>query len=273
MQHPDGIHSLSFEQYGSADGVSKSMLDRLAYPKTPAHLRAYMDDPRPEPTDAMVFGTILHRALLEPDTMKGAFAIRPEGLNLRTKAGMQWAEENSDKPILSSDKATAIGRCVENLWKHPRAKSLLTGSDFERCLFASDDNGVLRKGRIDALPKAGNVLPDVKTCASAAGDDFEKSVVEYRYHVQAAYYIDLCQLLGMDRPNFVFICVEKTPPYAVAVHQLDPLVVEWGRRTYQRDLTVYRQCLESGEWPGYSQEIGVIGVPRWAQKEMEESAA
>lgn len=263
-----GIHDMTADAYRLASGVSKSMLDRLAWPKTPAHLRAYLDEPQPEPTDAMQFGTVVHSALLQPETMDKV-AVKPAGLDMRTKLGKDWAEANSDRTILSSDRMNAVKRMVDNVWKHPIAKRLLTGSDFERSLFAEDANGTLRKGRLDVLTKAGNILPDVKTCESAAPDDFEKSVVNYRYMVQAAYYLDLCELVGIQREKFCFICVEKSAPYCVAVHELDADVIEWGRKLYQRDLTLYRHCLETGEWPGYPTEVGVIGVPKWAQKEME----
>lgn len=268
---PDGIHSLSFEAYKAADGVSKSMLDYLAHPYTPAHLRAYLDEPQPEPTDAQRFGAIMHRSIFEPDTMKGAFAVKPIGMNFTTKEGKAWRDGQSDKTILTHAEATKIERSVAAVWKHPIAKRLLAGSDFERSLFASDSGGTLRKARLDVLPKSGNVLPDLKTCESAAAEDFEKQVLTYRYHVQAAYYLDICKLLGIPRTRFVFICVEKTSPFCVAVHELDTEVVEWGRRIYQRDLAVYRQCVKSNEWPGYPDDIGVVGVPVWARKQMEDT--
>lgn len=265
------IIEMTADAYHLAGGVSKSMLDQLAHPKTPAHLRAYLDEPRPEPSDAMEFGSALHSALLQPDTMS-KYAIRPEGLDMRTKTGKEWAEANSDRPVLTKPRAVIIERCVANCWAHPVAKRLLKDADFERSLFASDSHGTLRKGRLDALPRAGNIIPDVKTCASAAPDDFEKSVADYRYMVQAAYYLDLAELCGIERSHFLFICVEKTPPYAVAVHELDPMVIEYGRKLYQRDLTVYRQCVETGVWPGYPQTVQVIGVPKWLQREVEAMA-
>ena len=264
-----GIHSMDFELYRLAAGVSKSMLDKLAHPYTPAHLRAYLDEPQPEPTEAQRFGTILHRALLEPDTMKDAFAVRPDGMDLRTKTGKDWKAEQGDRPILSSDQSKAIERSVASVWKHPKAKQLLKGAQFERCLFAKDSHGTLRKGRLDVVPSGGNVLPDVKTCASAAPEDFEKSISEYRYFVQAAFYIDLCKLLGMELERFVFICVEKAAPFCVALHSLDPQVIDIGRKLYQRDLTVYRRCVETGEWPGYPEDIGQVSLPTWAMKQLE----
>lgn len=271
-EHLSGVHDLHEDAYRLAHGVSKSMIDKLAHPKTPAHLRAYLDEPPAPPTPTQIFGSLFHSELLQPEKPK-SFIARPEGLDLRTKVGKKWAEANGDKQIITQDQNTAIKRMVENVWNHPAAKRLLSNSDFERSLFATDQNGIVRKGRLDVLTKAGNVLPDVKTCASAAAEDFEKSIVEYRYMVQAAYYLDLCELVGIKKEFFAFICVEKTPPYAVAVYQMDELVVEWGRRLYKRDLTLYQHCLETDTWPGYPPEITKIGVPRWSQKEMEEATA
>lgn len=264
----NGVHDMTADAYRLAQGVSKSMLDKLAWPKTPAHFRAYLDEPQPEPTDAMQFGTVVHTAILQPESLD-KIAVKPEGLDMRTKIGKDWAAAQGEKTIVSSDRMKAVKRMVDNVWSHPVAKRLLAGSEFERSLFAEDSLGTLRKGRLDVLTKAGNILPDLKTCESAAPDDFEKSVVNYRLMCQAAYYLDLCELVGIKREKFCFICVEKSPPYCVAVHELDEMVIEWGRKLYQRDLTVYRQCLESGVWPGYPTEVGVIGVPIWARKEME----
>jgi len=269
MIHPDGIHSLDFAAYKSAAGVSKSVLDKIAPPKTPAHCRWYLDNPDVgDPTPAQVFGTIFHRACLEPDTMKGAFAVKPDGMNLATKEGKAWKAEQGDKAILSADDANGIERGVAALWAHPQTARLLRGAQFERSLFAKDKAGTLRKGRLDALTE-GNAIPDVKTCESAALDDFERSILKYRYHVQAAYYLDLCALLGIEKQAFVFLCVEKSPPFAVAVYSLDADVIDLGRREYKRDLALFRQCEESGQWPGYSESIELISVPPWARKQLE----
>lgn len=265
----DGIHSMAFEQYVAADGISKSMLDYLAHPYTPAHLRAHLDEPRSEPTEAQLIGTITHRAIFEPDTMVGAFWVKPEGMKFTTKEGKKWQDDHQDRQIVSADTAEKIRRMVQSVWAHPIAKRLLTGSSFERSLFAKDEHGTLRKARLDVLTASGNMLPDLKTCDSAAPEDFEKTAWNYRYHVQAAYYLDICALLGIEREKFLFICVEKAAPYCVAVHEMHPILVEHGRKTYQRDLALYRQCVETGEWPGYPTDVHKIAAPAWAMKEIE----
>lgn len=262
-----GIYSIAAERYHSAAGVSKSMLDILAE-KTPAHLIAYLNGEAREETEAMRFGTILHRALLEPDTYKEAFHVRPDGMKFTTKAGMAWFEEHKDKPCLTSDNATAIERMVSAVHTHPFAKRLLAGALPEQSIFVEDGQGTLRKSRLDALTK-GNVIPDVKSVESASLDAFQRSISRYRYHVQAAYYLDNCKLSGIDKEWFIFILVEKSPPYAVRCLRIDPEAVEAGRRSYQADLQTYRNCVNEDRWPAWSDDVEDCSLPEYEMRQFQ----
>lgn len=261
-----GLYSIAAERYHAAAGVSKSMLDVLDE-KTPAHLWEYLQNP-PEPTDAMKFGTIVHRALLEPDTFKGGFYVRPEGMNFTTKSGQTWRDVHQDRPIINAGDALLIEKMVSAVHTHPFAKRLLAGAEREQSIFVEDRTGVLRKSRLDALTK-GNVIPDLKTVESASMETFERAIGRYRYHVQAAYYLDNCNLAGIEKVSFFFICVEKSPPYAVRCLQLMPEVIECGRRLYQHDLQIYRNCLETGLWPAWSDSFEECGLPAWQMKQLE----
>jgi hypothetical protein len=265
-----GIHSLPAERYFAASGVSKSMLDLLA-DKTPAHLKAYLDGEREKETAAMQFGTVLHRALLEPDTYRGAFHIRPEGMRFTTKDGIAWQAAHNDKPILSLTEAKQIDAMVWNVHNHPFAKRLLAGGLPEQSIFVLDDHGTLRKSRLDMLTQ-GTVVPDIKTCESASLDNFERNISKYRWHVQAAYYIDNCKLAGIEKTAFFFVCVEKTPPFAVRCLQLVDEAVNIGRTLYQRDIQIYRNCVESGEWPAWESGFSEASLPAYEMKRMELAA-
>jgi len=262
-----GIHSLPAERYFAAAGVSKSMLDVLAE-KTPAHLKAYLEGEREKETAAMQFGTVLHRALLEPDSYEGGFYIRPDGMKFTTKEGKAWQEHFNDKPILTESEANQVAAMVASVHTHPFAKRLLSGGICEQSIFVIDGDGTLRKSRLDMLT-AGTVIPDIKTCESASLDNFERNISRYRWHVQAAYYIDNCKLAGIDKQTFFFIAVEKTPPYAVRCLQLDDESVAIGRTLYRRDLAIYRQCVESGIWPAWEDTFTTTSLPVWELRRME----
>jgi exodeoxyribonuclease VIII len=264
-----GILSLPEAQYRAAEGISKSALDYIAPPRTPAHFKAYIDGLlRVETTPAMRLGSMIHRAILEPETVAGAWVVKPHGMNFATKEGKEW-KAAQDKPIITADEADTITGMRESVWAHPAVKRVLANAKTECSLFANGEDGVLRKARIDALPEGGNVIVDIKSCQSADPDMMAKSVVSYRYDVQAAYYLDLCQLLGMDKTEFLFVCVEKQPPYAVAVYALDQQAIEWGRKQYQRDLAAVRHCMAEDHWPSFTTDITTLGLPAWATKQME----
>ena len=96
-------------------------------------------------------------------------------------------------------------------------------------------------------------------------DAFARSAVEYRYHVQAAFYWDGLVACGWVPQAFVFVCVETAPPYGVALYSVKPEDLDLGRAVYRRDLATYAECLRSGEWPGYPEEIRELELPGWAR--------
>ncbi|HUD73651.1 MAG TPA: PD-(D/E)XK nuclease-like domain-containing protein, partial [Terracidiphilus sp.] len=201
---------------------------------------------------------------------KDAFYVRPEGMKFSTKEGMSFRDSHQDRPILSHDEAMTIQKMVDAVHTHPSAKRLFSHGKAEQSVFVEDSHGTLRKSRMDWISEGGNVLPDLKTCESARAEDFEKSIWQYRYFVQAAYYIANCKLAGLEKSAFAFVCVEKNAPYAVACYSLDETAIEAGKMMFNRDLAVYRQCVESGKWPGYPTEILNIGLPAWSQKLIEQ---
>jgi len=262
-----GILSLPEGQYRAAEGISKSLLDWIAPPRTPAHFKAKLDGLIPdEQTPAMRLGQMIHRAILEPDALE--ISVKPEGLNLSTKEGREWKAAQT-KTIITQDEYETIKGMRDSVHTHPAVKRVLANAKTEVSLFASAEDGVLRKARIDALPEGGNVIVDIKSCQSADPDIMAKSVVSYRYDVQAAYYLDLCALLGLDKSEFLFVCVEKQPPYAVAVYALDQDAIAWGRKQYQRDLALVRHCMAEDHWPSFTTDITTLALPAWAQKQAE----
>ena len=242
------------------------MLQILA-DKTPAHLKASMEGEPQEPTYAMQFGTLVHRVLLEPDTCKGAFHVRPEGMKFTTKAGKEWEAAHSDRIIITADEADRIVRMVDSVHTHPFAKRLLYEAQTEQSVFVEDSHGTLRKSRLDALTK-GTTLPDLKTIESAALEPFERTLSRLGWHRRAAYYLDNCKLAGLDKSVFFFICVEKSPPYAVRCLQLLDEVIGYGRMLYQRDLQLYRNCVEQDNWPGWELAFTDCGLPAFEMRQL-----
>jgi len=62
----------------------------------------------------------------------------------------------------------------------------------------------------------------------------------------------------------MFVFIEKKPPYAVAVYELDEESVEKGRELYAQDLKLYKECKEWDHWPAYSSKVQTLSLPKWA---------
>lgn len=135
---------------------------------------------------------------------------------------------------------------------HHTAAGLLKNAYTEQSFYVTDDFGVLRKCRTDAITENGVIIPDLKTTDDVSKRGFGRTIAQRRYHVQAAWYLDILRMLyGRDAPSiFAFIAVQKTRPYDVAVHFLTPDQIELGRMLYRRDLARLLECERTDVWPG-----------------------
>lgn len=260
-------YNLSDRDYFVAEGISKSGLD--IFRQSPAHYQAAFRYPRRK-SPQMLFGSLVHTAVLEPDLLSERYVILPEDCEGRSKAAKEAKEafsaEHKGKRIVSSDDLDRAQQVVASVNQHEAAKSLLARANAtEASVFVKDEHGTDRKSRIDALAD-GDVI-DLKTTHDASKAEFAKYIWDFRYHVQAAFYEDNLKLADYVAKSFKFICVETEPPYAVAVYELDPLAIEVGRKEYKEQLELYRECLEFDSWPAYPQQEQTISLPVWTFKQ------
>lgn len=259
---PGVFEGLNEQVYRSAPGVNISNLKAMG--KSPAHYLAKIEEPASDPTDAQVFGTLLHLAVLEPERLAGAYVTRPEGLKFTTKEGKAW-KDSQTLPILDDAKSAALIRTAMAVSNHPTAGQILAGGKKEVSVFKTDPKtGLLLKGRIDCLTEDENgfvTVVDVKTTDDASISGFSRAIASWQYHAQAAFYLDL-----VDADYFVFLAVEKSAPYAVGIYALDEASIMKGRDAYCTWLDKLAECQASGEWPGYSLEVETISLPAWAMK-------
>jgi len=105
---------------------------------------------------------------------------------------------------------------------------------------------------------------DLKTTLDASSA-FEKSAYNFGYHHQAAWYLYGCRAAGIDCRDFIFVAVEKTYPYAVAIYGAADHLIEVGRQEVRAAIRTYAVCLESGEWPGLTSGVINLDLPLWAK--------
>ena len=243
---PHGLHEgITEDAYHRRDKrlASKHGLDLLL--KSAATFRAWANGADDEPTPAMVAGKDFHTACLEPSLYK------PSGLT--TAKGRQTAE--------------MIAGMVASVHAHPVAGPMLKHSKRETTARWRDPaTGVECKARADLWSRGLRMLGDLKSCADASPEEFAKACARYTYHLQAAFYLDGFVRAGADVDTFAFIAVEKTPPHLCAVYMLDGPALFMGERRARRGLERLARCLETDVWPGLSNHIETLSLPRWVDE-------
>lgn len=267
------VEGLDSDTYHAIDRASSHRLGLLK--KSPAHLRYELDHPK-GPTPAMVFGSAVHCAVLEPDTFEDIYARQPK-IDARTKEGKaardKFISDNAFRIILSDEDYDAVKLIAANVMSHPLASKLIKATtNIEMSGFWIDkDTGVECKLRADAICGNHGTIFDLKTTQDASPENFEKSVYNFGYYRQGAFYIDGLKALGVDISNYAIIAVEKDAPYSVAVYRLKNDAIELGRRENRELLQLYAKCLKENDWPAYPNFIVDIGLPAWATRQIERS--
>lgn len=259
------------EYHGDTSRVSKSGLDQIN--RSPAHYWQRYLNPNREPevqSPALLLGSAFHSAVLEPEDFSASY-IRAIECDRRTKEGKKAWEDfmsiQDGKTAVNAgefDKLLAMRKAIQ---AHPIASALLEDGTAEGTLhFTHAGTGVACKSRLDFLHSSGEYIIDLKTTEDASPAAFFKSVANYRYHVQGAFYLDAFAYAGLKAPDkFVFIAVEKSPPYGVGVYYLPEDVLAIGRECYEENLATYAEAISSGIWTGYTPEkILPVTLPAWA---------
>ena len=251
------------QEYRAAEGVNKSTLWNLR--RSPAHYKYFLENQK-EDTAAYRFGRAVHAAILTPAAYKRNFVVIPEGIDRRTKAGKEeyqaFIDASAGKEILTAEDALTIKAIASAFKKNREAAALLKGTRRERPIFWTDDNGIKCKCRVDAI-KDG-IMIDLKTAADASTEIFSREALRYGYDVQAAHYIDGYQhTKSAIRPEWYFIVIEKSEPYAVNILRADIGFIDHGIVIRQQLMEELIICQEQNNFPGYG--TNDLYLPGWAE--------
>lgn len=248
--------------------ISNSGLARVH--QSPAHFKAWVEGGGKKRTDALEFGVAVHCRILEPERFLDEYVVEPQYGDLRYKenkaAREEWRAKHAGKSWVSSDDFVRICGIAESLTKHPIAHRLITEGIREVTL-RWDEDGTPCKARVDLWHPDLRIAADLKSCLNASPREFSRSIANWRYHVQRAWYQRGFAAVGSPIEHFAFIAIEKEAPYACAVYTLDDESLAVAERLIDQDLGAYRKARESGEWPAYGDGIMNLSLPAWSVKQ------
>jgi len=264
----DGLVNVPEDVYHAGPGISQSSFKKLVYPNTPADFKLSLSK-RSAPTQAQTIGSATHIAILEPNLFDGAVAMSPK-FDRRTKKGKEesaaFAEDNKGKLILNEVEYNQCLQMRDSVYSVDETKELFEGNKLlvEHSAYSYAHTGELVRGRADAILVDNKEVIDLKTTIAAWPGSFMKSIVNYGYHIQAAFYLDLfTEASGVSFDKWTWIAVEKHAPYKHMTYTASKELLDVGRSEYQACLDLLWKCKKEDHWPAYTKERQEITLPKW----------
>ena len=226
-----------------------------------------------DPTEAQRRGTVLDKLL---------FGVGPE---LEVLPFDSWRSKDAQAardaaiaagklPVLDAqivEYGDTVTRIREGL---ARKGVVLDGESQQPITWESD--GVLCKGIPDHVVLARGQIYDLKTTTDASPEGIARSMARYGSHMQAAAYVEAVEkthpeLAGRVRMHFLYC--EVAPPYAVTVAEAAGSMRSLGEAKWRRAVRTWRECLASGVWPDYADDVVRIEAKPWMLDEEMTKAA
>lgn len=251
--------------HGDRTAVSSSKL-KLAL-ISGAHFLAGMEDS--ESSEALLFGSVLHGYVLEPERFHKDFFAMPK-VHRGTKEGKATADvlalTANGKTTFPADWLPTVRRINDNILRHAEARRLIESSERE-VAFAWIDKatGIKCKIKADCWASQCNEIADLKSTSSAVAEEFAKSCARYDYPLSAAMYREgVFQVTG-ERPRWSFIACEKEAPHAVAVYRPTEAFLRRGERDFRRALDYIARWRDLGVYESLQADgkAEYIDLPGW----------
>ena len=235
--------------------------------------------PPPEQKDCWTMGSGAHDYLLQRDSFLEHNTVLPDEFNAHKKADREFKKEliEAGFNVLTADNLVDIKAMVAEVDAHPFAGAAFTDGKAERSLFwvvtiiiDGEEVQVPCRCRPDWLPNDAKKVPDYKTTADASEDGINKSMANFGYDQQHAWYSDGIDAVFGEKPEqFFFVWQEKEPPYIVNCSIPDREAIRYGAMLNRKALNIFAECIKTDVWPTYSDGVIVSRNPVWRAMQLD----
>lgn len=250
------IKDLSMKAYGEIAALRSSDLKTFAI--SPAHYKHSKSKPQEDNTN-LAMGSAVHTLILEPDKFEGEFAVY-RAHKTRCQAYYAVASSNPSKIFLLQSEYETVMRIAESVRNKKHVMDIINPCDKELSITGKVGD-VFCKARFDGFDSSINRAIDLKTTGKSA-TQFRRAIWDFGYHLSNAFYEMVAETNAMFVKDFVYIVIEKEPPYEVLLTTIDREWIDLARKEVERCLTQFSECLKTNVWPGYSTEIQEIKLKK-----------
>jgi|TARA_R110000744_G_scaffold38003_5_gene86978 hypothetical protein len=252
------IHDMTNEVYHATAGISSSPV-KTVYKKSLSHWKGE----KRRQTAAFTMGSAVHALLLEENKN-----IVVKGPKTKASKAFKDLEETLDgEQILLTEVEWYTAKAIsKGALSNPTIKSLLRHKDRQNevSIFVEcEDTGLMLKTRPDLMILSEQGLYDVKTTQDASPRGFSKECTLYAYDIQAAFYLYVCQLAGLDVKEFSFLAVEKSAPYVSHMHVVGPELLESATIRMKQVLRTIAEANNKEEYGTGWGDYTILGKPSW----------
>ena len=213
-------------------------------------------------------GSLTHKLVLEPDDIGEEFIKETfDGCDLNKnskaykEAKAEFVKQSEGLEVVPVDVWQKAEKMAANVMAI--AGGIFQGGIAETSIFADDSEyGIKRKCRPDYYLEKEGVVIDLKTTADGSDRAFSRSLIDYRYSLQAAWYIDTLRRAGKNAETFIFVTVETKRPHMVRIRELNLGAIVHGREQYRKMLDDYMVFKNTG----VANVIKNISLPEWAKE-------
>lgn len=223
-----------------------------------------------ERTRALHMGDVAHTLLLQPKLFDAKFCVtKLARISEREKATQAEMERAAGRELVKEADYDTARRMVDSVrGQSSLIRELLDDEALtEQSFYWTDpETGLPCRGRADVLHPGFRSVVDIKTTEDATEGAFSRSVANYLYHWQESFYRRGLPLAGGWKPEgFIFLVIEKAPPYLVGIYELDARAVALGDDMTQHYLRRWAECARAGVFPGLPADAPIsLDLPAWA---------
>lgn len=247
--------------HGDPNSLSSTGMRTLLEDGGPARFKAAV----PTFSDEFDEGTAAHALLLGegPEVVE----VKTDTWTPKAKAEREAARAKGQVALKTKQFQMVHDMAAEALGQPEVAELLSMPGQVEMSAYAMDPtHWEMLRARTDFLVLEGKraLVVDYKTTKTTSRRAFEKSAVDYGYHIQDAAYRRVLRELGYEVEQFIFLAQEKTPPYLVSLHEWDTAALAEADRRVSEAVAIYAECRKTGYWPGHGGHINQMSLPAWA---------
>ena len=262
------LEDMPNDLYHNCPGLSSSTARRFAQSQEHALHEEMLE------SAALRFGTAAHALIVEGED---AFNKEIACINgsMYTKANKELKEDYEKRgyTVISKADRDTIFEMREALIPegdkllHPNEDEFpgVFGKPYERALFWYEKD-LLLKVKADVLrypldptfDSNSIILGDYKTTSECSVYGFTKSVRNYQYDLQAAWYKRAFERAGFKVEGFYFVAQEKKKPYATKIFKMSDRDMESGWIYLEGVLSHYRGVVIDGDKPSIYNSPNII---------------